>query len=129
MFCKKDVLENFAKFTGRRLRQSLFFNKVAGLRPATLLKKRLWRRCFSVIFVKFLRTPFFTEHLWWLLLFICSIYTPFAAQFSRLVRNLKPKEKKSEIVNLDFFRLKGKNSTNLKFVKSVTLINKLKSNF
>ena len=27
-------------------------------RPATLLKKRLWRRCFPVNFVKFLRTPF-----------------------------------------------------------------------
>ena len=37
-------------------------------RPATLLKKRLWSRCFPVNFVKFLRTPFLTEHLWWLLL-------------------------------------------------------------
>ena len=35
----------------------LFFNKVAGLRPATLLKKRLWHRCFPVNFAKFLRTP------------------------------------------------------------------------
>ena len=35
-----------------------FFNKVAGLRPATLLKKRLWHRCFAVNFAKFLRTPF-----------------------------------------------------------------------
>ena len=33
-----------------------------------LLKKRLWRRCFPVSFVKFLRTPFLTEHLQWLLL-------------------------------------------------------------
>ena len=30
----------------------------AGLRPATLLKKRLWHRCFTVNFVKFLRTHF-----------------------------------------------------------------------
>ena len=37
---------------------SLFFNKVAGLRPSTLLKKRPWHRCFPVNFVKFLRTPF-----------------------------------------------------------------------
>ena len=29
-----------------------------GLRPATLFKKRLRHRCFSVNFVKFLRTPF-----------------------------------------------------------------------
>ena len=33
------------------------------LRPATLLKKRLWRTCFRVNFAKFLRIPFFTEHL------------------------------------------------------------------
>ena len=33
------------------------FNKVAGLRPATLLKKRLWYRC-PVKFAKFLRTLF-----------------------------------------------------------------------
>ena len=48
--------------------QGLFFNKVAGLRPATLLRKTPWYRCFSVNFVKFLRTPFLTQHLWWLIL-------------------------------------------------------------
>ena len=32
-------LRNFTKFTGKHLCQSLFFNKVAGLRPATLFKK------------------------------------------------------------------------------------------
>ena len=31
---KKGVLENFAKFAGKNLCQSLFFNKVAGLMPA-----------------------------------------------------------------------------------------------
>ena len=35
------------------------FNKAADLRPATLLKKRLWHRCFLVNFVKFQRMPFF----------------------------------------------------------------------
>ena len=35
---RKCVLRNFTKFTGKHLCQSLFFNKVAGLRPATLLK-------------------------------------------------------------------------------------------
>ena len=39
------------------------------LRPATLLKKTLWHRCFPVNFAKFLRTPFLTEHLRRLLLF------------------------------------------------------------
>ena len=36
VFCKKDDLENFAKFTRKNLCQGLFFNKVAGLIPATL---------------------------------------------------------------------------------------------
>ena len=39
VFCKKGFLRNFAKFIGKHLCQSLFFNKVADLRPATLLKK------------------------------------------------------------------------------------------
>ena len=46
VFCKKSVLRNFTKFTGKHRRQSLFFNKVAGPRPVTLLKKRLWHRCY-----------------------------------------------------------------------------------
>ena len=42
--------ENFTeKFTGKHC---------AGLRPATLLKKRPWHRCFCANFVKFQRTPF-----------------------------------------------------------------------
>ena len=55
---KKGVLRNVAKFTGRHLCQSLFFNKVASLRSATLLKKRPWHMCFPVNFAKFLRTYF-----------------------------------------------------------------------
>ena len=48
VFCKKGVLSNFAKFTGKHLCQNFFFNKVAG-----------WSA----------KTPFITEHLRWLLLF------------------------------------------------------------
>ena len=70
VFCKKGVLENFAKFVGKHLSQSLLFNKVAGLRSGTLIKTRLWHRCFPVNFAKVLRTSLFTEHLWWLLLLI-----------------------------------------------------------
>ena len=56
----KGALKDFAKLTGKRLCQSLFFNKVADLiRPVTLLKMGLWHRCFPVDFAKFLRTPFF----------------------------------------------------------------------
>ena len=54
---KKCVLRNFSKCTGKHLCQGLFFKKVAG-RPATLLKKMTWHRCFPVNFVKFLITRF-----------------------------------------------------------------------
>ena len=50
---KIGVLRNIAKFTGKHLYQ-LFFNIVAGLRPATLTKKRLWHRYFPVNFRNFL---------------------------------------------------------------------------
>ena len=70
VFCKIGVLRNFAKFSGKHPCQGLFFNKVAGLRPATLLKIRLWHRCFPVNFAKFLRTPLLTEHLRWLLMVV-----------------------------------------------------------
>ena len=39
--------------------QSLFLNNVAGLRPETLLKKRLWRRCFSCEFCEISKNIFF----------------------------------------------------------------------
>ena len=55
---KKGVLRKFAKFTGKHMCQGFFFNKVASLRPATLLKKIFWHSCFPVNFAKFLRTPF-----------------------------------------------------------------------
>ena len=32
--------------------------QASGLRPATLLKKRVWRKCFPVNFAKFLGIPF-----------------------------------------------------------------------
>ena len=61
VFCEKSVPRNFSKFTGKHLCQSL--------RPAILLKKRLWQRCFPVNFSKILRISFLTEQLRWLLLF------------------------------------------------------------
>ena len=72
VFCKKGILKNFTKFTGKHLWQSLFFDKVAGLRTATLFKERLWHKCFPVNFVKFLRTSIFIEHLWWLFLLLIN---------------------------------------------------------
>ena len=55
---KESVLRNFLKSAGEHLCQSLFFNKVAGIKPAITLKKRLQHRCFLVNFPKFLKTPF-----------------------------------------------------------------------
>ena len=68
---RKGVLRNFVKFIGKHLCQSLFLNKVAGLRPATLLKKRLWHRCFPANFARFLRTPFLLNTSGQLLLYKC----------------------------------------------------------
>ena len=59
-FSKKGVLRNFAKFRGKHLCQSLFLIKLL------FYQKR--DRCFPVNFAKFLRTPFLTGHLRWLLL-------------------------------------------------------------
>ena len=73
MFCKEGVLGKFANLTGKHLWQGLFFNKVAGLRPVTSFKKRLWRKCFPVNIAKYLKTLFLTEHLWRSLLNIKSL--------------------------------------------------------
>ena len=66
---RKVFLRNLTKFTEKHLCQSLFFNIAAGPRPATLLKMRLWHKCFPENFVKFLRTPISIEHVRWLLLY------------------------------------------------------------
>ena len=63
VFCKKRALKNFEKITGKHMCQSLFFNKVSGLRTATSLIKRLWHRCFPVNFAKFFKTHFCIDHL------------------------------------------------------------------
>ena len=70
---KKGALWNLAKFTGKHLWQSL---------SGTLLKKRLWRRCFPVNFAKFLRTTFLLEHLQWLLLTLEFLKTVFSSMGS-----------------------------------------------
>ena len=54
VFYKKGVLKNVAKFTGKHSSWSFFFNKVAGLSPATLLKKRLQHKGFPVNLYNFL---------------------------------------------------------------------------
>ena len=63
-----------AKFRSSRplltVKKSVFCNKGVLRRKQETwnIKKRLWHKCFHVNFAKFLRTPFLTEHLRWLLL-------------------------------------------------------------
>ena len=51
---RKGIFRNFTEFR-TPVPESLFFFMA---QPATLLKKRLWHRCFPVSFAKFLRTTF-----------------------------------------------------------------------
>ena len=58
VFCKKGVRKNFAKFTGKHLSRSLFFNKELQARGVQLyLKMTLQRMCFPLNFPKFSRPP------------------------------------------------------------------------
>ena len=66
VFCRKMCSWKFHKIHRKTPVPEAFFNKVAGLRPGTLLKKRLCLRTLN--FVKFLRASFHKEHLLWLLL-------------------------------------------------------------
>ena len=59
VFCRKGFLRNVAKLTEKHHCQSLFFDKVAGL-SGTLAQ------VFFCEFSEISKTPFFTEHLWWL---------------------------------------------------------------
>ena len=108
------------------------FNKVAGIRPTTLLKKRLWHRCFLVNFTKLLRTPFFIEHLWWLLLKTTikerfhwsSVVSPTSA--SDFLTNFKYRSSPPEVfckkcVLKYFTKLTGKHLRQSLFIKKETL--------
>ena len=56
---KKVALGNFTKFIGKHLCQSLFFNKVAGLRLAILLKKESLAQVIPCEFCKISKNTFF----------------------------------------------------------------------
>ena len=95
-FCKKSVLRNFAKFSGKHLCQSLF------------LIKRLWCRCFPVNFAKFLRTPILAEHLRWLLTILAKpqhencpkmefFSGPYFPVFSPSIGKYGPEKKKTHL--------------------------------
>ena len=58
MFFEKDVLKSLLNFT----------EKLQLLKDCNFIKKKLQHKRFPVNITKFLRTPFFTEQLGWLLL-------------------------------------------------------------
>ena len=86
---KKGVFENFVKIKGKHLCQSLFFNKIAGLGPATLLKKRPWHRCFPLNFVNLLRTPFLQNTSGRLLLYYGTVIKIFVYEAVQIRVNLQ----------------------------------------
>ena len=77
-FCKKVIHENFANFTGKHLCERLFFNKAAGLRPATLLKKSL-AQVFSCESCEISKNTFFSQNTsggcFWIFNFLLEITT------------------------------------------------------
>ena len=58
VFCRKGVLRNSKTSTGKHMCQSLFFNKVTGLSPATSLKETL-AQVFSYEFCEISKNTFF----------------------------------------------------------------------
>ena len=67
MFFKVSALKIFAIFACKPLCLSLFII-VAGPKAYSFIEKRFQDRCFPVSIVELLRTAFYIEHLWWLLL-------------------------------------------------------------
>ena len=60
---KKSVLRNFTKFTGKHLRQSLFFNSCRP-QPSNSIKKETQAQLVSCEICEISWNNFFTEHLW-----------------------------------------------------------------
>ena len=67
---KSAFLFNPAEAIVQKCSVQKVFLEISQNSHATLLEKKLWRRCFPVNFMKFLRTPFLTEHLQWLLMIL-----------------------------------------------------------
>ena len=66
VFCKIGGLKNFAKFTGKHLYGSLFFNKVAPWKPAALSKRKKKKtpmHVFSSEFHETYKNTYSVEHL------------------------------------------------------------------
>ena len=68
VFYKKGVLRNFAKFTGEHCARVSFLIKFQA--ACNFIKNNTQAQVYSCEFGQFLRTPFLTEHLRWLLLLL-----------------------------------------------------------
>ena len=62
VFCRKGVLRNFTKFTGKHLYQSLLFNKVEG-QACNFIKKEALAQVLSCEICETSKNTFSTEHL------------------------------------------------------------------
>ena len=68
--CSTEIgaLKKVTKFTGKHLFQSLFFNNVTGLRPATLFKKKALAQVVSCDICEIFKSIFWQNTSGWLLL-------------------------------------------------------------
>ena len=106
VFCKKIFLKNLQISQENICTRVPFFIKLQAW-PATLLKKDLWHRCFSVKFAKFLRTSFFMEHLRWLHLSIQKEFDNFKIMICYSLREMCPN---TEFFSGAYFPLFGLNT-------------------
>ena len=97
-FCKIGVLQNFAKFRGKHVCQSLFFKKV----QAWELKLYLKRDSGTSVFLWILWNLFSIEHIWWLLLHFKVVSWDF--------RRFSPRKRKM----IDCFKRHRKNYSNMR---------------
>ena len=63
VFYRKGVLRKVAKFTGKHLRQSLFFTKICRSEACNFIKNETQAQTFSCEFCEIYKFIFFTEHL------------------------------------------------------------------
>ena len=68
VFCKRGVLRNFTKFTGKHLCWSPFLIQLEVMKDCSFNKKGNPTQVFSCEYHKVFKNSFFMEHLWWLLL-------------------------------------------------------------
>ena len=115
MFYKKAVLKNFAVFAEKHLYWSVFFNKIRGLRPINLLKKRLQHRCFPVNIAKLLRTAILKNVCEGLFLYFKILQINFFEKW-KIGRSKTWKSRKnySEFSYFQLFALQPKSKTQIK---------------